>query len=151
MAGDMARTCVVALLGVLPLLLPGCGGSAPSPPGYVAAGDAICTVQLAQLNALPQPTTPEGAVSYLPRALAIIQRERRQLAALHPSAPTRAQFTAGLEGQGQLAALLSRVLHQLQTGLVEVGTFSRVETESDTLRADISAHLRQAGLARCAN
>lgn len=141
---------MVALLGVLALLLTGCGGSAGQPSAYVAAGDAICTSQLAQLNRLPRPTTPEGAVSYLPRALAILKRERSRLAALDPPSPMRAQFKAGLASQGQLAALLGHVYHQLETGLVEIGTFSRVQTESDTLSADITAHLQRAGLARCA-
>jgi len=146
----MTRTFMVVLLGVPALLLIGCGGSSAKPSAYVSAGDAICTSQLAQLNRLPRPSTPEGAVSYLPQALAILQRERGRLAALDPPAPARAQFAAGLAGQGQLAALLGHVYHQLETGLVEIGTFSRVQTESDTLRADITAHLKRAGLARCA-
>jgi hypothetical protein len=92
MAGEMARTLMVALLGVVALPLAGCGGSAVKPSAYVAAGDAICSSQLAQLNRLPRPTTPEGAVSYLPQARTIIQRERGRLAALDPPSPMRAQF-----------------------------------------------------------
>lgn len=150
MEGDMARTLIVALVGVLALALTGCGDSTAQSSAYVAAGDAICTSQLAQLNRLQRPTTPEGAVSYLPQAVAILQRERGQLAALDPPSPMRAQFKAGLASQGQLAALLGHVYHHLETGLVEIGTFSQVQTESEALRADITAHLQRAGLARCA-
>jgi hypothetical protein len=148
MACDMARNRVLVLLGTL-VLLAGCGGSARAPGGYAASGDAICGAQLAQLSRLTRPTTPEGAISYLPRALAIMQRAKGELTALHPPAPVRAQFAAGLADQGQLAALLHRVYHQLETGLLEIGTFTHVEAETDALRADISAHLRRAGLARC--
>ncbi len=144
----MARNRVLVLFGVL-VLLAGCGGAARAPGGYAASGDAICGAQLAQLSRLTRPTTPEGAITYLPQALAIMERAKAELTVLNPPAPARAEFSAGLADQGQLAALLHRVYHQLETGLVEIGTFSHVEAETNALRAEISAHLRRAGLARC--
>lgn len=150
MAGEMQAKRAAALLMLIPLLLAGCAGSTPPPPAYVAAADAICTAQLAQLNRLGQPTTPEQAISYLPQAVAIIGHERSGLAALSPPAGMRAEVDAGLAGQGQLAALLRHISDQLRSGLVEVGTFSRAQAEGDTLRADINAHFRRAGLAQCA-
>jgi hypothetical protein len=163
----MAKTLVIALLGVGCLPFAGCGGSASSsspagsassssPAGsasastrYLAAGNAICTKQLAQLNKLAQPTSAEQAVSYLPKALLIMRRETSGLTALDPPAPERAQVAAGLASAQQLAALLRRFLHELRGGLVEIGTFGRVQTQTGALRADVNAHFRLAGLTRC--
>lgn len=105
---------------------------------------------MAQLNQVARPATPEAAISYLPRVLAIIERQRGRLSALPVPARMRTEFAAGLAGQGQLAALLRHVLRRLQTGIVEVGTFVRIEAQSDRLRAQINRHFRDAGLARCA-
>jgi hypothetical protein len=149
-SGNMARTHAIALLGAVCLLVAGCGSSASSTPEYVAAGNAICAEQLAQFNRLPLPATPEQAVSYLPQALAIMQRETGRLAALDLPASKRAQFQAGLASSRQLATLLHGVLHKLRSGVVEISAFAQVQAQSATLKADIDAHLRQAGLARCA-
>jgi hypothetical protein len=150
MAGVMARTRVFALLGAGSLLFAGCSASAPAPSSYLTAGNAICGAELEQLNQLARPATPEAAVSYLPRVLAIMESQRDRLSALTVPARKRAEFAAGLAGQGQLAALLRHVLRQLQAGMVEVGTFVRVEAQSDGLRAEINRHFRDAGLGRCA-
>jgi hypothetical protein len=150
MAGAMARTRVLALLGAGSLLVARCGASAPPPSSYLTAGNAICGAGLAQLNRLARPATPEAAISYLPRVLAIMERQRSRLSALTVPARMRAEFAAGLAGQGQLAALLRHVLRQLQAGIVEVGTFLRVESQSDSLRSEINRHFRDAGLGRCA-
>jgi hypothetical protein len=146
----MARTLAIAPLGAACLLIAGCGSSASSTPAYVVAGNAICAEQLAQLNRLSLPSTPEQAVSYLPQALAIMQRETGRLAALDLPASKRAQLQAGLASALQLSTLLHGVLHKLRSGVVEVSSFTRVQAQSAALKADIDAHLSQAGLARCA-
>lgn len=139
------------------MLAGACGSSAPSssrsappPPTYVAAANAICARELAQLDMLTRPTTAEQAVSYLPHAISIIHVETEQLAALDPPASGRAQFAAALASDRQLAALLSGFLQTLKTGLVELGTFARVQARSNALRADIARQFRQAGLVGCA-
>jgi hypothetical protein len=163
----MARTLVIALLGVACLPFAGCGGSAPSSPAgsasssspvvsasesarYMAAANAVCTKQLAQLNRLAQPTTPEQAVAYLPQALVIMHREMSGLAALEPPPSERAQVAAGEASVMRLAALLQRFLHELKGGLVELSTFGQVQTQTGALTAAVDAHFRQAGLVRCA-
>jgi hypothetical protein len=115
----------------------------------VAAANAVCARQLAQLNRLAQPTTPEQAVSYLPQALTIMHRETGGLAALDPPASERAQVAAGVASARQLAALLQHFLHELKGGLVELSTFGRVQTQTGVLTAAIDAHFRQAGLVAC--
>src|SRR5271166_2389301 len=112
----MQATRAIALLMLHPLFIAGCAGSASPPPAYVAAADAICSAQLAQLNRLRAPTTPEQAISYLPQAVAIIGRERSGLAALDPPAALRAEVDAGLAGQGQLATLLRHISEELRSG-----------------------------------
>jgi hypothetical protein len=149
MARDMARTHALALIAVLALLLGACGSSTSPPPAYVAAGEAICGQQQARLNHLAGPTTPEQAVSYLPQVLAIMHRETSRLQGLDPPAAKRAELAAGLASAGQLAARLHSFLHELQTGIVEVGSFPRLQAQSTALRAQIDGHLRQAGLEGC--
>jgi hypothetical protein len=147
----------IALLAVASVLLAGCAGSTPSSHGsasasaaYVARGEAICASELAKIDKLTRPTTPGEAVTYLPRVLRIMRRETRELVALEPPASQRAQLAASLEKTRQLAALLGRFLHELQSGLVEISTFARIQGQSDALKADIDSSFRQAGLARCA-
>jgi len=145
----MARRHSIALFGVVCGLLAGCAGSASSPPKYVVLGSAICGEQLAELHKLAQPITPQQALFYLPRAAAIMRRETGRLAALDPPASKRAEFVAALANKRQLAALLSRVLHQLRGGMVELGIFTQVQTQGNALTAAIDTHFRQAGLPRC--
>jgi hypothetical protein len=145
----MPRTHALALLSSAAVLLAGCAGSAALPAAYVAAADTICTTQLAQLDRLPQPVTLDEAGTYIPQAIAILGREKSRLAALDPPARARAQLAAAVAGEGQLAGMLRHVSEELRSGLVEVGTLSRVQAEGRTLRANINAHLREAGLARC--
>jgi hypothetical protein len=151
----MARSNAIVVMGVACLLLAGCGASrssptASAPPAYLASADAICSEQLAKLNGLPQPTTPEAATSYLPKALAIMQGEQSRLTALHVPADKQAQLKAALASAGELADLLRGFLHKLKSGVVEVSTFGQVQASSDALKANIDAHFQQAGLARCA-
>ncbi len=143
------------------LLLAACGSSSPSPSTgssagsqasatrYLAGANAVCARLLAKLDRLTQPTTAEQAVSYLPQALRIMQAENRQLATLDPPAGERPQLEAGLRSSQQLAALLRRFLHELQSGLVELNAFARVQSRSQALRADVDSHLRAAGLSSC--
>jgi hypothetical protein len=147
---SIARVVSAAGLVVTCGLLGACGSSASAPPAYLAAGNAICATQLAQLNKLAQPTTPEGAVTYLPKAIAIMTREADQLSSIRPLASTHEAFQAALAGTRQLAGALAQFLHQLRAGIVELSTFSHIQTTSTALTAQINAHFRQAGFARCA-
>ena len=140
----------IALLVVLCGLLCGCGGSAASPPKYVAEGDGICAGDLAQLNRLPQPSSPEQAVSYLPKALTIMQGETDRLATLDPPAANQVELTAALQSARRLATVLRDTLHELRSGVVELGTLAQAQAQSDALRRTLDARFRDAGLARCA-
>ena len=127
----------------------GCGSSASAPPASVAEANAICTVQLAQLNQLSKPATASQAIVYLPHAIAIMRREADQLARLEPVAPARPQFAAALASTRRLADALSRFFHQLRTGVVELSAYAQVQAETSALTTQINAHFRQAGLTRC--
>jgi RecG-like helicase len=146
----MAKGRSMMLLGLACGLLAGCGSATSQTPAYVAEGNAICTEQIAQLHRLVQPTTLEQTVTYLPRALAIIQRETSALATLTPTPAERTEFAAALASSRQLATLLRTFLHQLHSGMVQFATFSQVETQSSALREALDAHFRHAGLTQCA-
>ncbi|HLL92868.1 MAG TPA: hypothetical protein VK252_08005 [Solirubrobacteraceae bacterium] len=142
---------MITAVGILcGLLAAGCGSSDSPPPAYVAAGEAICGEQLTQLNRLTRPSTLGQTVAYLPRVLAIMQAETGRLAALDPPSHGKDQLDAALTDTRALAALLRRSLHQLRAGMVEFTALSTLQSQSNTLRAQIDAHFRQAGLARCA-
>lgn len=133
-------------------LLAGCGAgsSSASPPAQIARGDQICATQLASLARLPQPTTPDQAVAYLPHLLSVLHTESAQLRALAPAAASQGELRAALTDSGGLAALLGGFLHHLKTGIVELSTFGAVQTQSSALRTQMDVHFRRAGLARCA-
>jgi hypothetical protein len=145
----MSRRHMIALLVVACGVLAGCGGATSKAPRYVAAANAICSAELRQLRALGQPSTPDQAISYLPKALTIISSETRRLATLNPPASNRPELTSALASERQLAAVLGRFLHALRSGTVELSTFSQVQTQSATLKSSLDAHFRQAGLALC--
>jgi hypothetical protein len=146
----LASAAPAAALALACAPLAGCGGSGSGQPQYVAAADAICSTQLAQLNRLPQPTTPTEAVSYLPEAITIMRRETAELATVRPDAAHRAQLADALAGARALAATLARLLHQLRSGtILELSSFVQVQSQSEALRAQIDAHFRRADLARC--
>ncbi|MDQ6811340.1 MAG: hypothetical protein M3Z95_05530 [Actinomycetota bacterium] len=141
---------------LLCVLIAGCGGASSTAagkpsraPAYVAAADAVCVQAQAELHKLSEPTTPGQAVAYLPSAIAIINRETLRLAALDPLASRRGWFGAALSDARKLAGVLAAFLHQLRAGIVELATFSQVQTQSTTLRTEINGSFRQAGLSRC--
>ncbi len=145
-------------------LLAGCGGTAghtsdsasraaaayAPPPSYAAAGNAICAAQVARLNTLPRPTTPEQTIAYLPPALAAMHREIAQLTTLDPPGAAGERLAAALASTRALAGMLSSFLHELRQGTVEFAQLATVQQRSTTLRAVLDARFRQAGLARCA-
>jgi hypothetical protein len=141
-----------AVLVIGAALLAGCGGSSKArdqEAKYVAAGNAICAQELTILHQMREPTTPEQAISYLPHAIAIINRQSQRLTALNVPASKRNQLEAAVSSGRQLGALLVGFLRQLKAGKFELATFSQVQTHSNELRSQIDAHFRQAGLAKC--
>ena len=150
----MPRRRLLTLLVAGSALLAGCGagshsGSTAATAPYVAQANRVCAAQLAQLNKLKRPTSPEQAIAYLPHVIAIMHSETTKLATLDPQGAPQSELAAALKTDGKLSALLSRFLHQLKTGIVELTTFSQVQTESNALRQQLDAHFRRAGLSSC--
>ena len=141
----------LALPLVVGALLAGCGGggSSAQEKKFVAQANAICAQELAVLSRTPEPTTPAQAISYLPKAIAIIQRQSGRLEALSVPASKRRDLEAALSTGRQLGVILVRFLHQLRAGTYQLATFSQVQSQSVTLREQINVHFRKAGLTRC--
>jgi hypothetical protein len=156
----MRRRHALALLTLLCGALGGCGsastGSASThtvapAPAYTAAGNAICARELTRLHGLAQPSTPEQAIGYLPRALAIMHSETDSLAALdQPATGSDAQLEAALDGTRELAGTLAAFLRQLRSGMIDLTAFAAVQGKSIALREALDRHFRLAGLASCA-
>ncbi len=121
-------------------------------PAYIAAGNAICARQLAQLNGLARPHTPEQALGYLPRAVAIMHSESDSLAALHPPAGNAgAQLDAALASTRELAGTLARFLGRLRSGMIDLSDFGTVQSRGIALHEQLDRQFRLAGLTRCAS
>ena len=157
-AGEMARTRAITLLTAAGLLLTGAAAppvsrrpTSPSP-AFVAAADAICAAQLAQLNRLAQPTTAEQAISYLPQALSDHRARARQRSRRSTRPPASGpQFAArARRPRSSWRRSWGASCMNCGRGSSNSASFSRAQAESDALRADIDAHFRQAGLAQCA-
>jgi hypothetical protein len=148
----MSRFATFAALALICAAAAGCGGSSgPSAQEkqFVAQANAICRQELAVLNKTPEPTSPTQAIGYLPKALAIIQRQSARLQALSVPASKRAELQAALASGRQLGTLLEGFLRKLQSGSFELATFTQVQSQSVTLREQINAHFRKAGLTSC--
>ena len=148
----MARFASLATVALICAAIAGCGGSSgPSAQEkqFVAQANAICAQELAVLNKTPEPTSPTEAIGYLPKALATIQRQATRLQALSVPASKRAELQAALASGQQLGALLQGFLGKLRSGAFELATFTQVQTQSVTLREQINAHFRKAGLTSC--
>jgi len=118
-------------------------------PRYVRQGNAICAAQLARLSKLTRPTTPEQSIAYLPAALAIMHHELTALRALHPPDRARTELAAALSSADRLAVMLTHMLRELRHGTVEFAQLAAVQTQSETLRAQLDARFRRAGLTSC--
>jgi hypothetical protein len=148
----MSRNASLATLALICAAIAGCGGSSgPSAQEkqFVAQANAICTQELAVLKTTPEPTSPAQAISYLPKAIAIIQRQSARLSALSAPASKRRELEAALATGGRLGTVLEGFLRKLRSGSFELATFTQVQTESVTLREQINAHFRKAGLESC--
>ena len=147
----ITRGLLTAVLGLVCAVLAGCGGggSSAQEKKFVAQANAICAQELAVLSRTPEPTTPAQAISYLPKAIAIIQRQSGRLEALPVPASKRRDLEAALSTGRQLGVILVRFLHQLRAGTYQLATFSQVQSQSVTLREQINVHFRKAGLTRC--
>jgi hypothetical protein len=144
------RAALTATLSTCALIA-GCGGSGASSAEkqFIASANAICAEELAVLARTPEPTLPTQAVGYLPKAIAIIQRQSGRLEALQVPASKRADLQGALGSARQLGVILTSFLHQLRAGSYNLATFSQVQQQSITLREQINAHFRKAGLTRC--
>ena len=148
----MTRFASAAAIGAICAVLAGCGGSSgPSAQEkqFVAQANAICAQELAVLSKTPEPTSPTQAIGYLPKALAIIQRQSARLQALSVPASKRGELQAALASGTQLGTLLEGFLRKLHSGSFDLATFTQVQTQSVTLREQINAHFRKAGLTSC--
>ena len=148
----MSRFASLAAIALICIAVAGCGGSSgPSSQEkqFVAQANAICAQELAVLNKTPEPTSPTQAVGFLPKAIAIIQRQSLRLEALSAPASKRAELQAALASGRQLGTLLAGFLGKLRSGSFELATFTQVQTQSVTLREQINAHFRKAGLTSC--
>jgi hypothetical protein len=134
---------------VLALALASCGGSNKQQASYVSRANAICRQALAELHKTPEPTTPAQAISFLPRAITIIEHQVAGLDALDVPASQRGHLQAALGSVRSLGTVLGGFVHQLRAGTVELSTFEQVQTQSTTLRAQINRQFRQAGLSGC--
>jgi hypothetical protein len=152
----MTRTRQWSFLGVALALivagaLSGCVGShgAAKPAAYIAAGNAICRGQLARLGHVRQPTSTEEAISYLPSALGVLRADSRELASLDVPAAQRGKLDAALASSREMAALLTRFLHELNRGMVEFGQLAALQAKASRLRARIDLRFHEAGLSAC--
>jgi hypothetical protein len=148
----MSKRASLATLALVCTAIAGCGGSSgPSAQEkqFVAKANAICAQELAGLNKTPEPTSPTQAIGYLPKAIAVIQRQSTRLAALSAPGAKGTELHAALASGRQLGTLLDGFLHKLRSGSFELATFTQVQTQSVALREQINAHFRKAGLSSC--
>jgi hypothetical protein len=137
-------------LALVALTVGGCGsGASAQEKQFVAKGNAICRQELAVLSKTPEPTTVTAALSFLPKAIALIKRQSARLEALNAPASKRGELQAALGSGRRLDSLLTGFLRQLHSGTYEVASFASVQAQSVALREQINSHFRRVGLDSC--
>ena len=94
------RVSLAALLGVLVLLAAGCGGGGEeslSKAEFQSQANAICAKYQKQLNALGTPSSLEEIPDLVAQALAILNKEIAEIAALNPPTDMQTDFDAMIE------------------------------------------------------
>ena len=95
------RGSVAALVGVLVLLATGCGGGGSdarlSREEFESQANAICAKYQKQLNAVGTPSSIEEIPDLVDQALAILNKEIAEIAALNPPADMQTEFDAMIE------------------------------------------------------
>ena len=93
------RGSIAALVGVV-VLLAGCGGGGDtrlSREEFESQANAICAKYQKQLNALGTPSSVEEIPDLVEQALAILNKEVAEIAALNPPTDMQTEFDAMIE------------------------------------------------------
>jgi hypothetical protein len=102
------RGSVVALVGVLVLLTAGCGGGVSDArltrEEFESQANAICAKYQKQLDALGTPASIEEIPDLVDQALAILNKEIDEIAALNPPADMQTEFDALIEASNNTKA-----------------------------------------------
>jgi hypothetical protein len=98
----------VALVGVLVLLTAGCGGGVSDArltrEEFESQANAICAKYQKQLDALGTPASIEEIPDLVDQALAILNKEIDEIAALNPPADMQTEFDALIEASNNTKA-----------------------------------------------
>jgi DNA-binding NtrC family response regulator len=100
------RGSIAALVGVL-VLLAGCGGGGDtrlSREEFESQANAICAKYQKQLNALGTPSSVEEIPDLVEQALAILNKEVAEIAALDPPTDMQTEFDAMIEASNNTKA-----------------------------------------------
>jgi len=102
------RGLVAVLVGVLVLLAAGCGGGGSdtrlSREEFESQANAICAKYQKQLDAIGTPSSVEEIPDLVEQALAILNKEVAEIAALSPPADMQTEFDAMIEASNNTKA-----------------------------------------------
>jgi len=102
------RGLVAGLVGVLVLLAAGCGGGGSdtrlSRKEFESQANAICAKYQKQLDAIGTPSSVEEIPDLVEQALAILNKEVAEIAALSPPADMQTEFDAMIEASNNTKA-----------------------------------------------
>jgi DNA-binding NtrC family response regulator len=102
------RGLVAVLVGVLVLVAAGCGGGGSdtrlSREEFESQANAICAKYQKQLDAIGTPSSVEEIPDLVEQALAILNKEVAEIAALNPPADMQTEFDAMIEASNNTKA-----------------------------------------------
>ena len=102
------RGAAAALVGVLVLFATACGGGGDgarlSTEEFQSQANAICAKYQKQLNALGTPSSVEEIPDLVEQALAILNKEVAEIAALNPPTDMQTEFDAMIEASNNTKA-----------------------------------------------
>ena len=145
------RRALPTLLAAVTLTIAGCGSSSLPDRDLRAAATAMCKHATSRLNGLAQPSSPNAALPFLRRGVAVLGPELSALRRLAPSSGLSSRYASTL---AQLATAVGRVratVALLQRGGDPVGAFGALEQQLSPILASENAGWIALQIPACVN
>ncbi|MGD9572764.1 MAG: hypothetical protein AB7V62_12810 [Thermoleophilia bacterium] len=132
-------------------IIAGCGGGSDtlSAEEFRSQADAICADANREIEALAEPTSPDGYVAYIRSALPIQQGQLDKLKALEPPEDLQASFDTGVTAIEQQITAIQGAADRIEAGEDAQTVIAEVDPQIDALNEQSDAAAQSLGLTVC--
>ena len=145
------RGAVAALVGVLALLVPACGGGGGgerlSTEEFQSQANAICAKYEKQLDALGSPASLEELPDFVDQALGILDKEIAEVSALDPPEELQSDFDKMIAASNRTRAAANDLSSAAKSG--DQAAVQKALDEGNAASKDADALAGNLGLSEC--